>query len=340
MINATLTVNTPSDNSGGLMSRGAGGAGGAGAGAGGRGPGDVQSQGGAMDAIVDMLGDTLIQMLFQKNSDGATFDNPGNNPLMDMISEYMDRNPGYHSPDDATGNVRSWKDEMSEDNFLNKQELSDFTDGLKGFLTSLLSGDWSSLGGELGSLAGGMAGTAMGGPAGGMVGSAVGGTAGSLMGGVVDNRVGDFGGGGMQGGQSPMAQNGFSMGSSFASHVGKTAIDSIDIKQTGFRPSEMDLNGGERFSIDGADKDIARDVAKFMDQNPEKYGPAPKNGGWAGRIEQGKDFNQDEIDRFKQGMSDLKDVMDGKSTGDQQTDMDARLASNSIVSDSMYKLSA
>lgn len=334
MINATLTISVPLDSAGSLAQSGARG------GAAAPPLGGAQGGGGA-DALVDMLAEALMQALFQKKGDGATFNNPGNNPLMEMIAKFMDQNgSNYGGPHDATGSVRNWQDEVSEDNYLDKQELAEFSRGLKDALSSVLGG--------LGGLAGGLMGGAVGGVGGSMLGSALGQELGNGVGGAMSglgNQNGGLGvgpgfGGGAMGNMSPMGQSGFVTGGNFASHVGKTAVDSIDFKESGFRFDELHLNGGQRFSIDKEDKDMAKEIAKFMDQNPENYGPAPKNGGWAGRIESGKDFNQDEMNRFKQAMNDVKGVMDGQSTGNQQTDMDAMLLSNSIINQAMHKIAA
>lgn len=352
MINATLTITVPLNNSS------VGGAGGGWNQAGGNSSkglnGSTGLPGNGMDELVDLLADTLAKSLFKKEGDGATFDS--SNPLMKMIADFMDKHGSdFSGPHDATGSVRNWKDELTEDNYLSKSELSDFKQGLKGALSTILGGGLSEVMGTagslisgLGALAGGIAGGMLGGPAGGMVGSSIGGALGNSVGGAVSGlgaqlggQIGGFGsagfgsaGAGNTGGggfalrdMSPMAQSGYSMGGSFAGYVGKTAVDGINIKED-----------DGRYSFSKEDKDLAKAIGKFMDQHTEEFGPQPR-GGWASRIERGKDFNSEEIGRFKDAMSAVKSVMGGKSTGDQQLDMDTMLLSNSIINEAMYKVS-
>lgn len=248
--------------------------------------------------------------------------------------------PEIASPNDATGHVRNWNDELKEDNYLNKEELSEFSKGLKGFLSNLLNGV-GSLVSSLGGLAGSLAGSAFGGPVGSMVGGAVGDAAGHIAGNVLSglgNQIGgssgfghrgfDFqgigsqgfgscgfgsaGAGGFGGGMSPadlspMGQAGFDLGNSFAAHVGKTAVDSIDIGKgpLGLGLSDSKMDHFARYSFNDGDKDIAEAIGKYMDHHTDRYGEQPR-GGWANRIEKGKDFNFEEINRFKQAMSDVK----------------------------------
>ncbi|WP_219703113.1 harpin HrpZ family protein [Marinomonas lutimaris] len=383
MIEAKLTISIPLNQSGGFMAgQGVGGGSNKGIADFNKPTGNNSPNQGA-DALVGMLADLLIDSLLQKKGDGATFNNAGNNPMMDMIAKFMDQNASkYNGPHDATGNVRNWQDEMSEDNYLSGSELKDFTSGLKdalstaitGGLQQILGGIGGSMGG-LGGLAGGMAGSVLGsvgGPlgsaVGGMVGDTLGGALGGMAGGAMGglgNAIGGLGGSGFGGvggfggagfgsssignsgiggglglgDMSPASRNGFSMGGDFVSHLGKTAVDSIDIKESGFRSSEKNSShGGERFSFSKEDKDMAKDIGKFMDQHTDKFGEQPR-GGWASRIERGKDFNSEEIGRFKQAMEAVKGVMEGKSTGDQQIDMDAMMLSNAIVNEAMHKVS-
>ncbi|QHC49835.1 hypothetical protein EKK97_09785 [Billgrantia tianxiuensis] len=281
MVNATLTISLPLENTGGLAQIGGDGGGAVTQPRGGQG-------GGGIGDLVDLLADALMQALFQKTGDGATFDDSGSNPLMEMVAKFMDQNPSrYGGPHDATGNVNSWQDELKEDNYFNKEELADFGQGLRDALTSVLEGSLlqmlggvlSSIGNAisgLGGMGGGMAGGAMGGIGGGMVGGALGDALGSGVGGAVGslgNQIGAGFGGGMPRDLSPMGQAGFMTGGSFVSHIGKTAVDSIGIEQTGFRFSEMDINGGQRFSIGAGDKEMAKEIGKYMDQNPKNMGP-------------------------------------------------------------------
>jgi hypothetical protein len=349
MINATLTITLPLgslDTSGGMGGLNQ---------FGGQNPtGQDRSIGstGSGNGLVDLLADTLIKGLFKKKWDGATFDQ--NDPLMKLIADFMDKKGSdYARPDDATGSVRNWNDELSEDNYLDKSELAEFTKGLKDALSSILGGGLSQVLGTAGSLisglgtiAGGLAGGALGGPVGGMVGSSLGGAVGNTVGGTVSglgNQLGGSNGFGRAGfggvlpnntgsggfnlqDMSPMTQLGFSMGGDFASHVGKTAVDGINIKED-----------DGRYSFGDEDKDLAKEIGKYMDQHTEEFGKQPRLG-WARRIEEGRDFEAAEMDRFKQAMGTIKDFLDGKSSGDKDLDMDTMLVSNSIINEAMHKV--
>ncbi len=275
---------------------------------------------GAGGGMVDMLADVLTQALFEKKGDGATFNNSGDNPLMDMVAGFMDQHRSqYNGPDDAFGGVRNWKDEMSEDNYLDGNEFKEFKQGLKDALGSVLGGGLSQVMGTLGNAFGG----------GGFGSTSFGGSGMSGFGSFSFGLSGSAGGQDMFafGSMSLMGQSGFAMGGNFASHVGSTALDGIDIQK----------HHG-RFSFGAEDKDIAKDIGKFMDHHTEKFGEPPR-GGWANRIEKGKDFNSEEIGQFKDAVSALKGLMVGHSMGDFQIDMDGIMLSNSIMNDAMYKLS-
>jgi hypothetical protein len=348
MINATLTISVPLGQSGGLLQpRTAP-----------KNPQTLSQSSGAQstEQMVNALADALIQGMFKKKWDGGTFD--ASNPMMKMVADYMDQHhPEIGRPDDANGHVRNWNDELKEDNYLDKNELSEFTKGLKGFLSDLLNGV-GSLMSSLGSMAGGLAGSAVGGPLGSMAGSAIGGAVGNAAGNVFSGLGNQFGGaggfggcgfgsagaGGFGGGMNPMDLSsmglaGFNMGNSFAMHVGKTAIDSIDINSDAPKGGNSDMEKFARYSFSDEDKGVAEAIGKYMDNHTDRYGEQPK-GGWANRIEKGKDFNFDEISHFKQAMSDVKGIMNGQSTGDSQLDSDAMMLSNAVVFEAMNKVAA
>lgn len=397
MINATLTISIPLDNAGGLLQSGAN--------KGAAAPQSGTQNGGGTNALVDMLAEALMQALFQKKGDGATFNNPGNNPLMDLIAKFMDQNQSkYGSPQNATGNVRNWMDEMREDNYLDKNELQDFSKGLKDTLSSVLGGGLQQvLGGVgglvsgvgnaisgLGGMAGSLAGGALGGLGGSMIGGAVGDALGSAIGGTVSglgSQIGGLGnslGGGLGGGlggaggfggtsgfggtggfggagfgsaspldtgfggstlgnMSPAMQSGAATAGSFASYAGKTALDSISTHN----------DSPTRFFVNKEDREMAKDIGRFMDQNPEIFGKPEyqkdnwdkaktDDKSWATALSSPDDdgMSKGSMDKFKQAISMLKDTMDGKSTGNQQTDMDAMLLANSLVNQAMHKVAA
>lgn len=316
MINATLTISISSSQGFGQM--------GALNSMGGRSSGTNFGSSGS--SLADTMADLLIDMLFKKNDNGATFDNTGSNPVMEMVASFMDKqSEKYAGPNGDFGGKDHWKNELKEDNGLNADEFAQFKQGIKDAFNSIMDGTYAGI------MTGGSS----------NFGSSMG--AGSSLGGFKQNDFGSssgFGAAGfgsssssMCGGQqrcsdqSAASESGYSMGSDFAAHVGHTAIDGLNI---------IERNG--RFKFGREDKDLAKEIGKFMDQHPETYGESPK-GGWANRIEKRKDFNSEEIGQFKKAMQDVKDLMDGKSMGNSQLDSDGMMLCNSIMSDALYKVS-
>ncbi|MCA2016943.1 harpin HrpZ family protein [Vibrio tritonius] len=311
MINATLTISISSSQGFGQM--------GALNSGGGRSP--VMNFGSSGSSIADTMADLLIDMLFKKNDNGATFDDSGDNPIMDMVASFMDKqSEKYGGPNGDFGGKDHWKKELKEDNGLNADEFNQFKQGIKDALNSIMDGTYASI----------MTG-----------GSANSNGFGGSLGGFKQNDFGSSGfgaagfgsssniGGGQQccNGQGAATESGFSMGGDFAAHVGHTAIDGLNI---------IERHG--RFKFGREDKDLAKEIGKFMDQHPETYGEPPR-GGWANRIEKRKDFNSEEIGHFKDAMQDIKDLMDGKSMGNSQLDSDGMMLCNAIMSDALYKVS-
>ncbi|MZI95086.1 hypothetical protein F9817_18065 [Vibrio sp. CAIM 722] len=337
MINATLTLSITSSSGfgqmGGLNSSGMGSSRG----------GMSSSFGGlgsSSSSIADTMADILTKALFKKNDNGATFDDTTDNPIMEMVASFMDKQSAkYAGPTGAFGGKDHWKNELKEDNGLNADEFKQFKQGLKDALNSIMDGSYSQI------MSGGSSSSSLGG------GSSLGGVSGHSCGDLGQNSFGSsngFGSMGMGssgfgaagfgsssiGGTSQISsdlttvgESGFSMGGNFAAHVGETAIDGLDIKER---------HG--RYKFGREDKDLAKSIGKFMDQHPEKYGEPPK-GGWANRIEKRKDFNSEEMGQFKNAMQDVKGLMNGKSMGNSQLDSDGMMLCNSIISDSLYKVS-
>jgi hypothetical protein len=71
------------------------------------------------------------------DSGGATF-NPDDKALLQEVANFMDQHSDkFEKPHDASGNVKSWSDELNEkgkdgkaDNFLNSDETSKFKDAI------------------------------------------------------------------------------------------------------------------------------------------------------------------------------------------------------------------
>ena len=129
--------------------------------------------GGAQD-MVGALADTLMKGLFgDANKNGISKINDwdkgsktADNPLLQMLAEFMDASSGaYGSPHDATGGVRNWKDELSENDTLSAGERDAFKQGLTDALTSMMD---QSLNEAIMGLGMGLLGGMMGGGQGGM----------------------------------------------------------------------------------------------------------------------------------------------------------------------------
>lgn len=129
-------------STGGAGSAGAGN--GFGGGNGGMGGGGAAGgAGGGSDALSSLLGGLAEQKLgsllepAKGDSGGATF-NPDDKALLQEVANFMDQHSDkFEKPHDASGNVKSWSDELNEkgkdgkaDNFLNSDETSKFKDAI------------------------------------------------------------------------------------------------------------------------------------------------------------------------------------------------------------------
>ncbi|TDO96328.1 hypothetical protein [Marinomonas balearica] len=275
------------------------------------------------DSIVELMTDMLVKALFEKEGDGATFGqgtkkSDDNSNFLEQIAKFMDQNSSsYSGPHDATGDVRNWQDELKEDNYLDKNELSDFKSGLKDALMQLMSG--GSMGNSTGAS-----------------------TSSPLSSQSFSPTNGSIGSGSQS--MSPMQQQGFGMGGDFGKHMLTSSIDGLGVDKfvsddTKMRSATDGAVGAGRFEFSDEDKDTARTIGKMMDMNPEVFGKAPR-GGWVSRIENGKDFNEKEMGRFQAATDMLKDSIAGKSTGDSELDMDLRLTTGALMNDAMNKVAA
>ncbi|MDI2591024.1 harpin HrpZ family protein [Pseudomonas sp. N3-W] len=231
---------------------------------------------GGSDNTSGQIASLLGEALFEKNGSGANI-RDAKNPLLGMIADYMDKNPDkFGKPDDATGKVRSWRDELSEDNYLNSDEKQSFTKGLEGLIKDILGG-----GAQGGNGVGGNNGGGWNKPTGG-----TGGTGGS--GGVQD------------------------LLSSLLGNLGEEKLDNL-LKPTG--NPVRDARGEMEFSND--DKDVLKEVARFMDMHPEEFGkPDGKSKDWMGELSEGDQFmSRGESKQFQKAIDMIKGEVKGSAQG-------------------------
>lgn len=103
-----------------------------------------------MSQVLNGLGKASLDDLLSKQGDGTKFSS-SDMPLLDKVAQFMDQNPSkFPAPDSG-----SWKNELKEDNYLDKNETSAFRaalDMLGGQLEQQQNGvsDAGSTGGDLG----------------------------------------------------------------------------------------------------------------------------------------------------------------------------------------------
>ena len=130
---ASLIHEKLGDNFGAAADLGIGGGSG-----GGEGKNDMMSQ------VLNGLGKASLDNLLDKKGEGTNFSS-GDKPALDKIAQFMDQNPTkFPAPDSG-----SWKNELKEDNFLNKQETGVFRAAL-----DVVGGQMGGKGGD--DLAGGL----------------------------------------------------------------------------------------------------------------------------------------------------------------------------------------
>lgn len=242
--------------------------------------GSTGAQGGS-DGTAGQIASLLSDALFEKNGDGANI-RDAKNPLLGMIADHMDKNPGeFGKPDDATGSVRSWRDELGEDNYLDKNEKAAFTKGLESLIKDIVGG--GTQGG------GNFAGGSLGGAGGGWNAS-TGGT-----------------------GNSAGLQNQMS---SLLGNLGEEKLDNL-LKPPGDLKRLM--RGETAFSKD--DNDVLKEVARFMDMHPEEFGkPDGKSKDWMGELSEGDQYmSRNESKQFRKAIDmikgEVKDSAQGNSLG-------------------------
>ncbi|WP_417692640.1 DNA-binding protein [Pseudomonas sp.] len=234
------------------------------------------------DSMAGQIASLLGDALFEKSGSGANI-RDADNPLLGMIADYMDKNPDkFARPDDANGSVRGWRDELSEDNYLSGDEKETFTKGLESLIKDLLGGGTQSQG--LGS-AGNTGGT------GGMGGS-----------GGWNNTSG------ATGSDNAIQQ----LLSALLGSLGEEKLDNL-LKPTG-NPIR-DARGEMEFSNE--DKDVLKEVARFMDMHPEEFGkPDGKSKDWMGELSEGDQFmSRGESAQFQKAIDMIKGEVKGSAQG-------------------------
>ncbi|MGE7955666.1 DNA-binding protein [Pseudomonas sp. NPDC089530] len=230
------------------------------------------AQGGS-DSTAGQIASLLSEVLFEKSGSGANI-RDAKNPLLGMIADHMDKNPGeFGKPHDANGKVRSWRDELGEDNYLNKEEKAAFTKGLESLIKDVLGGG--------------------------------------------TQRGGQFGGGGNGGWNPSTGGSGNSGGvqdqlSSLLGNLGEEKLDNL-LKPTG-NPTR-DARGEMAFSNE--DKDLLKEVARFMDMHPEEFGkPDGKSKDWMGELSEGDQFmSRGESQQFQKAIDMIKGEIKGSAQG-------------------------
>ncbi|WP_260954412.1 harpin HrpZ family protein [Pseudomonas citri] len=179
----------------------------------------------------------LVDVLLEKKGSGATFDEK--NPLIGMVAEHMDKNPEkFGKPDDATGNVNGWKDELTEDDYLSGDEKKAFTKGLESLIQEILGGGAGNAGGTSNT----------------------------------------------QGNSGSLDTN--DLLSALLGDLGEEKLDNL-LKPTG--DPARDKRGEVAFNPE--DKDLLKEVARFMDMHPEEFGkPDGKSKDWMGELSEGDTY--------------------------------------------------
>lgn len=331
--------------------------------------------GGGGQDLAGALTDTLMKGLFgepdskgiSKFNDWDKGSKSTNNPLLDLLAEFMDASTGaYGKPDGKAGN---WKEELFENDTVNQQEREAFGQGLKDVLSMFLdqaineaimgAALSSKMGGGLGGGLGNMLGGGLGGGLGNMLG-------GGLGGGLGDNLFGNnpFSGGStgspfannpfssglsglgssiLGGGLSGMGQTGMGFGLDLASHMGLQQLNDIGTH----------VDGKNRHFINEENRGTAKEIGKFMDQHPEIFGKPEyqKDFGpvkadtksWAEALSNPDDdgMTGESMDKFHKATNIMKDVMLGDTSQcpSKATAGDAMLAVSNIVSEGLGKAS-
>ncbi|MBI6854915.1 DNA-binding protein [Pseudomonas lijiangensis] len=251
---------------------------------------------GSAGKIASLLGDSM----FEKSGSGANIRDT-ENPLLGMVADYMDRNPDeFGKPDDAANGrvVKGWRDELVEDNYLNKHEKESFTKGLEGLINEFLSG-----GSKGQNVSGGS-------------GSGTGNTGFNTGNNTGSNALPNFGG-------SPAASGGAASGGGglqelLAALLGSLGEEKLDNLLT---PNTAPNAKSGQMSFNFEDKDVLKEVSRFMDMHPEEFGkPDGKSKDWMGELSEGDNvMSKAEGEQFQKAINmikgEIKDSAQGNSLG-------------------------
>ncbi|WP_259645001.1 harpin HrpZ family protein [Pseudomonas cichorii] len=268
---------------------------------------------GSAGKIASLLGDSM----FEKSGSGANIRDT-DNPLLGMVADYMDRNPDkFGKPHDANGKVNGWRDELSEDSYLNGSEKESFTKGLEGLINEFLSGGskgqnvsgGSGFGGGTSGFGGGTPNFGTGNSSGAHSSSGCGGSPAAAGGGAAS-------GGGLQ-----------DLLSSLLGSLGEEKLDNL------LTPVSTGGGGGSlgamlaasnkqgQMSFNFEDKDVLKEISRFMDMHPEEFGkPDGKSKDWMGELSEGDNvMSKPEAEQFQKAINmikgEIKDSAQGNSLG-------------------------
>ncbi|GFM85755.1 hypothetical protein PSCICO_11540 [Pseudomonas cichorii] len=249
---------------------------------------------GSAGKIASLLGDSM----FEKSGSGANIRNT-DNPLLGMVADYMDRNPEeFGKPHDANGKVNGWRDELSEDKYLNSKEKDAFTKGLEGLINEFLSG------GSKGQNVSGGSGFGTG-NSGFNTGNNTGSThSSSNCGGSPAASGGAASGGGLQ-----------ELLAALLGSLGEEKLDNL------LTPNTAPNAKSGQMSFNFEDKDVLKEVSRFMDMHPEEFGkPDGKSKDWMGELSEGDNvMSKAEGEQFQKAINmikgEIKDSAQGNSLG-------------------------
>ncbi|BAP46086.1 harpin HrpZ family protein [Pseudomonas sp. 21LCFQ02] len=264
----------------------------------------------AAGQIASLLSDALLE----KSGSGANIRN-ADNPLIGMVADHMDRNPEkYGKPHDANGRVDGWRDELSEDNYLDGREKAAFTKGLEGLISEFLSGGssgQSSIGqGTSGQGAFGQGSLGQGG---------LGGSRGAASPSAGCNQ--GWGGNSLAGAGGAGAGGGLqSLLSSLLGSLGEEKLDNL-LKPVASQPASIGAlvkgNTNGMMSFNPEDKDVLKEISRFMDMHPEEFGkPDGKSKDWMGELSEG-DFvmSKAESQQYMKAIDMIKGEIKGSAEG-------------------------
>ncbi|MFJ4143898.1 DNA-binding protein [Pseudomonas sp. NPDC089734] len=247
---------------------------------------------GTAGKIASLLGDTM----FEKSGSGANIRDT-DNPLLGMVADYMDRNPDqFGKPDDANGKVNGWRDELSEDKYLNSDEKEAFTKGLEGLINEFLSG------GSKGQNVTGNSGF---------------GTGNTGFG--TGNNTGTRSSSGCGGSNAASnSSSGGGLQELLAALLGSLGEEKLDNLLT---PNTSPNAKSGQMSFNFEDKDVLKEISRFMDMHPEEFGkPDGKSKDWMGELSEGDNvMSKAESEQFQKAINmikgEIKDSAQGNSLG-------------------------